>query len=66
MQWRLEVIISTVQHNECSFSFWDSHSSIHMRPLYEELIKSWKKWEQFGKIGKKCEKLVKSEMYLSS
>ena len=25
MQWRLEVIISTVQHNELSFSFWDSH-----------------------------------------
>ena len=25
MQWRLEVIISTVQHNECSFSLWDSH-----------------------------------------
>ena len=25
MQWRLEVILSTVQHNECSYGFWDSH-----------------------------------------
>ena len=25
MQWRLEVIHSTVQHNECSYGFWDSH-----------------------------------------
>ena len=23
MQWSLEVIIYTVQHNECSYSFWD-------------------------------------------
>ena len=25
MQWKLEVILSTVQHNECSYGFWDSH-----------------------------------------
>ena len=25
METGMEVIISTVQHNECSFSFWDSH-----------------------------------------
>ena len=23
MQWRLEVILSTVQHNECSYGFWE-------------------------------------------
>ena len=26
-------------------------SSIYMRASYEELGKSWKKWEQLGKIG---------------
>ena len=31
-------------------------SSIYMTALYEEL----------GKSGKKCEKVIKSEMYLSS
>ena len=25
MQWKLEVILSTVQHNKCSYGFWDSH-----------------------------------------
>ena len=35
---------------------WKVGSSIYMRPLYEELRKS----------GKKCEKVVKSEMHLSS
>ena len=25
MHWRLEVILSTVQHNKCSYGFWDSH-----------------------------------------
>ena len=25
MQWKLEVIFSTVQHYECSYGFWDSH-----------------------------------------
>ena len=25
MHWRLEVILFTVQHNECSYGFWDSH-----------------------------------------
>ena len=25
MQWRMEVILSTVQYNENSYGFWDSH-----------------------------------------
>ena len=25
MQWRLEVILPTVQHKECSYCFWDGH-----------------------------------------
>ena len=25
MHWRLEVILSTVQYNECFYGFWDSH-----------------------------------------
>ena len=31
MQWRLEVILSTVHHNECSYGFWDSHQLINRK-----------------------------------
>ena len=25
IQWNLEVILSTIQHNKCSYNFWDSY-----------------------------------------
>ena len=31
MQWRLEVILPTVQHKEYSHGFWDSHHSINRK-----------------------------------
>ena len=29
MQWRLDAILSTEQHNQCSHGFWDSHHEIN-------------------------------------
>ena len=50
-----------IDHSYSSIDDWSENdviykSSIYMTALYEEL----------GKIGKKCEKVVKSEMHLSS
>ena len=25
MHWRMEVMLYTAHHNECSYGFWDSH-----------------------------------------